>query len=369
MPMTDFITIFREIRDPREANARHDLGSILFLALAATLCGAKTCVAIADFAVANEETLAEILDLPHGAPSHDTFSRVFRVLDPAELAGAFQRALGAMREALGIGPPGGVVAIDGKALRRAYDKGRAFMPAMMVSVWDAQTRLAIASKRAPDGGEIEATLQLLKTLRLKGAIVTADALHAHPRMASAIRNAKAHYALTLKANRSKLHADVARAFEKAGETLPTHETRTVAHGRNETRRAAVLPKSALEPAHDFPGLAAIGRIEATRARHGKPAEHAVRYVLLSKKLDPCALADTVRTHWSIENHLHWPLDVVFREDDARSRKDNAPENLAGIRRLAINILNAHPDNKSISRKMNLASWSKDYFFSLFAHMR
>lgn len=142
--MDGLITIFREVADPRDVNARHDLASILFLALAATLCGAKTCVEIADFAAAREKELAEIVDLQHGAPSHDTFSRVFRLLDPAELETAFGRCMAALRQALGIGGPKGVVAIDGKALRRGYEAGKAFMPPLMVGVWDSQTRMSIA---------------------------------------------------------------------------------------------------------------------------------------------------------------------------------------------------------------------------------
>ena len=122
--MTSLIAIFREVRDPRDLNARHDLAAMLFIALASTLCGARSCVDIADFAAANEDSLAEIVELPHGAPSHDSFSRVFRLLDPEEMAGVFARFMDALREALGIGPARGVVAVDGKSLRRAYERGR-----------------------------------------------------------------------------------------------------------------------------------------------------------------------------------------------------------------------------------------------------
>src|SRR4030088_813221 len=137
--MESLISIFREVRDPRDFNARHDVSAMLFIALAATLCGAKSCVDIADFAAANEATLAEIVDLDHGAPSHDSFSRVFRLLDPDEMAQAFARFVAAMREGLGLDPASGVVAIDGKRLRRGYERGRACMPPLMVSVWDAET--------------------------------------------------------------------------------------------------------------------------------------------------------------------------------------------------------------------------------------
>jgi hypothetical protein len=129
------IAIFREVRDPRDFNARHDLAAMLFIALAATLCGAKTCVDIADFAAANEAELAQIVDLPHGAPSHDSFSRLFRLLDPEEMTEAFARFQTALRVELGLPPAKGVVAVDGKSLRRGYERGRSFMPPLMISVW------------------------------------------------------------------------------------------------------------------------------------------------------------------------------------------------------------------------------------------
>lgn len=366
--MTSLITIFREVRDPRDMNARHDLAELLFVTLAAMLCGAKSCVGIAEFVEANEEDLKEIVSLEHGAPSHDTFSRVFRLLDPAELARAFAAFMTAFRRELGVAPPKGVVAIDGKALRRGYEKGRAFMPPLMVSVWDAETRLALATARAPDGNEVKATLDLLKALTLKGCTVTADALHCHPAMAKAVLGAKAQYALGLKANHGPLFAAAEAGFAAAND-LAFFETKEQAHGRGEQRRASVLPISRLPKQPRFPGLKAIGRIEAVRTAADGKVEHKVRYFALSKVLTPKKLAEVVRTHWSIENQLHWTLDVVFNEDDARNRKDNGPQNLAVIRRLAQNILRAHPLDKPMASKMRRANWSKEFFFELFAYMR
>src|SRR5215210_3764956 len=141
------------------------------------------------------------------------------------------------------------------------------------------------------------------------------------------------------------------------------------HGRNERRRASLLPAAALATSHGFPGLAAVGRIEASRTGSDGRTTQATRYLVLSRRLSPRKLLDTVRAHWSIENHLHWTLDVVFDEDDARSRKNYAPENLAVIRRLALNILNTHPDKRSTASKMRQAKWKQTYFLSLFAHMR
>lgn len=366
--METLISIFQEVRDPRDFNARHDLPAMLFIALAATLCGAKSCVDIADFAAAHEEELAEIVDLRHGAPSHDCFSRVFRLLDPDEMARAFARFVAELRKGLGLDPVKGVVAVDGKRLRRAYERGRACMPPLMISVWDAETRLSLATRHAPGGNEVAATLAALKGLVLKGSIVTGDALHCHPAMAAEVRATGAHYALKLKANNAPLFACVEAAFSlaDAGGKLAFYEESESGHDRQERRRASIIAKPADTPA--FPGLTAVGRIETERHAKGKLAK-SVHYVVLSKRLSPQRMLEVTRTHWSVENQLHWPLDVVFNEDDARTRKDYGPQNLAVLRRIAIDILQAHPDNRSVGRKMKLAAWNKEFFYELFAHLQ
>src|SRR5216684_3395611 len=317
--METLISIFHEVRDPRDFNAQHDLAAMLFIALAATLCGAKSSVDIADFAAAHEAELAEIVDLRHGPPSHDSFSRVFRLLDPEEMARTFACFVKALRAGLGLDPAKGVVAVDGKRLRRGYERGRACMPPLMVSVWDAETRLSLATRHAPGGDEVAATLAALKSLVLKGCTVTGDALHCHPRMATAVRERGAHYAIKLKGNHGPLLACAQAAF-------------AAAH--------------------------ANGKLART-----------VHYVVLSKRLSPQRTLEVTRMHWSVENQLHWRLDVVFNEDDARTRKNYGPENLAVLRRIALDILRAHPDNRSVGRKMKLAAWKKEFFFELFAHLQ
>jgi predicted transposase YbfD/YdcC len=366
--METLISIFREVRDPRDFNVQHDLPAMLFIGLAATLCGAKSCVDFADFAAANEATLAEIVDLKHGAPAHDCFSRVFRLLDPGEMAQVFARFMAALRQGLGLDAPSGVVAIDGKRLRRGYERGRAFMPPLMVSVWDAETRLSLATQHAPGGDEVAATLAALKNLVLKGCIVTTDALHCHPRMAAEVRATGAHYALKLKSNHAPLFTCVTTAFAAAERdgALEFYEESDSGHDRQERRRASVLACPADAPA--FPHLSAVGRIELERQANGKSTA-TVHYVVLSKRLTPKRVLEVTRMHWSVENHLHRPLDVVFYEDDARTRKNYGPQNLAVLRRIALDILRAHPDNRSIGRKMKLAAWNKSFFFELFTHLR
>lgn len=367
--MSGIITILREVRDPRQVNARHDLGDILFVALACFVCGGKSCVDMADFAKSRLAALREIVDLEFGAPSHDTFSRVFRLLDPEELSRAFGRCLEAVGRELGLGGSPGVVAIDGKALRRGYEAGRAFMPPLMVNVFDAQTRLSLGQARAPGGNEIKAGLALLKALVLKGCTLTADALYCRSDVAEAIRDQRAHYALALKANQPLLLAEAQAAFARAGDSVQMFETRQRRHGRQERRSGAVIAISQMQTTYGFPGLAAIGRIEAERTTAGGKTTLETRYVALSRRLHPRKMLEVVRMHWTVENQLHWSLDVVFDEDHARSRKDYAPENLAVIRRWARNIITAHPDQASPGRKMKRAALDKDFFFELFAYMR
>jgi len=367
--MEMLLTILREVHDPRDVNARHCCASMLFIALIAMLCGAKNCVDIADFAAANEADLAEIVDLPHGGPSHDSFSRLFRLIDPEELAKAFAGFAAAFRQALGLAPAKGVVAIDGKRLRRGYERGRAFMPPLMLGVWDAETRLSLAAKASSDGNEVKAALEALKSLDLQGCTVTADALHCHPAMAAAVQAAGAHYAFKLKGNNGPLYACAIKAFEKADRAgkLAFYETSETGHDRFERRRVSLV--AAPKEAPRLPGLVTFARIESERRKAGGKTETHVHYVALSRRMTARRVLETVRSHWSVENHLHWPLDVVFNEDDARTRKNHAPQNLSFIRRIALDILKAHPDKRSISRKMKLAAWSKDFFFELFTHMQ
>jgi predicted transposase YbfD/YdcC len=274
-----------------------------------------------------------------------------------------------LREGLGLPAAKGVVAIDGKRMRRGYERGKAFMPPLMISVWDAETRLSLAAKASSDGNEVKATLEVLKNLDLKGCIVTADALHCHPAMAEAVLAAGAHYALKLKGNNGPLHACAAKAFEKADRAGKgaSYEGSEKGHDRFERRCVTTIP--APKDAPRLPGLAMLARIESERKKAGGKSETAVYYVAFSKSIPARRVLDIVRTHWSVENNLHWALDVVFHEDDARSRKNHASQNLSFIRRMALDMLSTHPDKRSPARKMKLAAWSKEFLFELFAYMQ
>lgn len=367
--MNALMTILREVRDPRDYNARHDCAAMLFGALLATLSGCKSCVEIADFCAANIDELAEVVDFPHGSPSHDSFSRLFRLLDPEEMARSFSTFAAELRKGLDLGPVKGVVAIDGKRLRRGYERGKAHFPPLMISVWDAETQVSLRACVGEGGNEVAGTLKALKSLDLKGCVVTADALHCHPEMAAGVRARKGHYAIKLKTNNKPLYEHAQKAFEKADAKggAPSAQTEDAAHDRHELRRMSLAP--APKEGANLPGLVMFGRMQTLRTTpQRKPKEHTY-YVAFSKRCSAREALQIVRTHWSVENNLHWPLDVVFREDDARTRKDNAPQNLAIIRRMAKDILASHPENISVARKMKRASWSKDYLFNLFAHLR
>lgn len=360
--MRRFRRLCRGLVDPRASNARHDLLEILFIALAATLCGAKTCTEFEVFGLGREELLRQMLDLPHGIPSHDTFGTVLRALDPAALDAVLRKF------ARGFGSKG-VVSIDGKALRGAYGRGQRAVPLHMVNVWAAETRMALAQRKAPNRNEIEGALALLASLDLTGAMVTADALHCRPDTAALIRARKGHYVLALKRNRGKLFKAAGALIEAARKPSRASERSTRAHGRIERRQAVVVPAPELGQVYGFPDLVAVGRIASWRSSKGEAAKPKLRLFLLSRKLSARQLLEVVRTHWSSENNLHWVLDVLFAEDACRTRKDNAPENLAAIRKLAINVLQATSGPQRISHKMLHARWNNAFFLKVLGQMR
>src|SRR5579872_2852202 len=238
--MNRFTECFSDLPDPRADNALHDLTEILFIALMATLCGATSCTDMALFARMKAYLWQDVLVLKNGLPSHDTFSRVFRMLDPTAFEAAFRRFMKMFAEGAKIKQPRGVIALDGKALRRGYERGKSHMPPVMVTAWAAQTRMALANVLAPDNNEVDGAMQLIELLQLKGCVVTADALHCHRAMAETIVNRGGDYVLAVKANQPALLRDaeeaIARMERKGRKSIKTGD---VAHGREETRTALV----------------------------------------------------------------------------------------------------------------------------------
>lgn len=368
--MGKFKRAFARLPDPRAANAQHKLLEVLFIALAATLCGAHGATEMALFAQSKEQLLRQFLRLEHGIPSHDTFSRVFRLLNPAAFEHHFRRFMAAFAKATGQ-QLRGVVAVDGKALRRAYERGCSATPLQMVNVFAAETRMALAARRAPGRNEALGAVEVLDLLCLKGCIVTADALHCNRPFAAKVLERGANYVLALKKNQGKLHTKVASLFARQGPRRSAERLEPKTHDRREWRRATVIRDSSLAASENFPGITALGRI--TSRRHqlagGRASQPFVRYFLLSQYLSPRELLHASRSHWSVENQLHWMLDVNFDEDGSRARKDNAPENLAILLRLAINIARNHPAPISMRQKIKRAAWDDSYLLGLLSHMQ
>jgi predicted transposase YbfD/YdcC len=357
---------FAALEDPRRPHARHhQLLDTLVIALCASLCGAESCVDMADFAAAKEDVLREFLDLDGGPPSHDTFRRVFRILDPGSFAACFQAYLDQLGAVCR-----GHVAIDGKTLRRAHDRAAGVSPLQMVSAFASETRLALGQVAVDaHSNEIPAVRALLSLLSLEGCTVTPDALHAQRETAQVLRDQGADYILALKDNQGTLYEDARTLLDSSGLSVPDRaQTVEADHGRLETREAHLVTDLAwLQEQHRWPGLACIGKLTATREdKASGTAQTQSRYYLLSRVMSAQEFLDAVRAHWSIENSLHWVLDVVLREDHARARKDHAPTNLAILRRMALNMIQRNQDKGSNRLKFKRAGWDDRFLRKLIA---
>lgn len=374
--MAGFQAFFAALPDPRAANARHRLDEILLVALIATLCGAQTCVDIATFARAKLPLLRRFLRLAHGAPSHDTFSRVFQALDPDAFEDAFYRFMAAFAQAQDdarAAEPNSprIIALDGKSVRRAVEAAHPTTPLHLVTAWTTEQRLVLAQRHARNRSEVSAARAILALLDLRGTCVTADALHGSRATAAAILEGKGDYALILKGNRGPLH-DAARDLlanldpQEAARTIETE------HGRCEERCAWVCAVPGWAETYGFPGLRAVARIDGLRRSTDAPDTATgcqIRYVALSRVLAPAEALRIVRSCWSIENDQRWLLDVAFREGDILTRNENAARNLALIRRMALNNLRRDPTKASIHTKMQMAGWDDDFLQRLIRHMR
>jgi predicted transposase YbfD/YdcC len=355
--MEGFEEVFEELEDPRTGNAkRHLLHEVLLIALCTVLCGGETCADMALFGRSKQAFLREFLTLPHGIPSHDTFSRIFRLLDPARFHAWF---IGFMKQfAEGCQ---GVVAIDGKTIRRSFDRAAEASPLHLVSAWAVDARLCLGQLAVGDkSSEIVAVPKLLELLALKGRIVTADAMSCQRKIAQQVIDQGADYVLALKGNQETLHDDVRRFLDDPQTELARAIDTDKGHGRIETRTAALTGDIAwLQESHAWPGLKAIGKITASRESDGKTTIE-TRCYLLSQAVPPERFNAIVRSHWGIENALHWVLDVVLDEDQARNRKDHGPQNLALLRKLALNLAKLEPSKGSMRGKLKQAGWDNTF---------
>ena len=356
--MEGFIAIFDRMDDPRAANARHSLFEVLFAALCCVVCGGTNCTDMEDFSEGNLGFLRRYSDYEHGGPSHDTFSRLFRLLDPVAFGEVFAEFMAAFAAGLK-----GVVAIDGKTVRRSFDGAGKRSALHMVNAWASDMKMVLGQVATREkSNEITAIPALLDLLSLRGRTVTIDAMGTQREIAAKIVDKKADYVLALKGNQPALFEDV-RLFMDDPERAPGgpfHHTVDGDHGRIETRVATVSADvDWLVETHGWPGLKAVGRIVRTVETQEKTTTEAA-YHLLSAPMSPERYAECVRAHWGVENSLHWLLDVTMREDEARNRKDHSAANLSILRRMAVNLLSNDPDKRPTKRKMNKARWNEDY---------
>jgi predicted transposase YbfD/YdcC len=364
--MEGFKACFKDLQDPRTGNAaRHDLLEMLLIALCAVLCGAEDCTDMAEFARAKLEFLRGFLKLEHGPPSHDTFSRLFRLLDPAQFRLCFQRFMDRFAEACQ-----GVVAIDGKTLRRSFDKASGKSALHMVAAWSCEQRMVLGQLAVDaKSNEITAIPKLLRLLRLEGCAVTVDALNCQREIAQQIVDQKGDYVMALKGNQGTLHEDVRTFLDDPKTKLAVSERMVDAdHGRIETRTAMLSTDIAwLQENHQWPGLAAIGKVVRVREAADKTTTETV-YYLLSAAMTPERFGEAARSHWTIENQLHWCLDVVMNEDQMRNRTGHSAENLAILRHLTLNLVRKENSKGSLRKKLHRAAWSDSFLAKVLAQV-
>lgn len=361
---------FSTLEDPRiERTKKHSMTDILVISICGFICGIDNWVELAEFGEIKKDWFKEFLELPNGIPSHDTFGRFYAALDPEEFSRCFARWVQAISEVT----EGEVIAVDGKTLRRSFDRASKKAAIHMVSAWASKTGLVLGQvKTDAASNEIPAIPKLLEILRLEGCIVTIDAIGAQKEVVKSIVDKGADYVISLKKNQPKLHALAEDFFTEARaerfETVPHSYTETLEkeHGRLEMRRYWTTSRlDWFRERVEWAGLTSVGMVESTREVNGVSSTE-VRYYISSLAGDDAQkFAHAVRGHWSVENNLHWVLDVAFDEDRSRVRKDNAPENMAMLRHVALNLLKADKTTKvGIKTRRKMAGWSNEYLAHL-----
>lgn len=368
-----FLKHFNAIADPRENNhnMRHNFCDILVITILGAICGADAWTEICDFGAAKYEWLKTFLELPNGIPSHDTFGRVFSLLDPEEFETCFRNWI----SSLNINMENEIIAIDGKTLRGSHAKKKGISALHLVSAWAANSHVMLGQVKTEEkSNEIEAIPRLLEMLDVKASIITIDAMGCQKKIAKRILDQGADYVLSLKENQAALHKDVAsifsmgeaRQFKKMLNRRRVEKIRD--HGRIETRRyTLVSARDNLEFSLRWPGLKSIGMLEVKRVV-GDEITRSTRFFLTSlgyEDIDDFMTA--VRKHWGIEINLHWSLDVSFKEDLNRSRIGHSAENLAIVRRIALMLLKQERSHKNgISCRRKRAGWDHKYLVKVLA---
>lgn len=363
---------FSAIDDPRiERSKQHKLIDIITISICAVICGAEGWTDIETYGVTKFEWLKKFLELPNGIPSHDTFARVFGRLNPQQ----FQQCFLDWIKAINKTTEGEVIAIDGKTLRHSYDKRADNKAIHMVSAWATENRLVLGQVKVDKkSNEITAIPELLKLLELSGCIVTIDAMGCQQEIVKLITEQNADYIIALKKNQGSLHENVEQLFKSAISTRfqeiehSEYYTREQAHGREEIRYYLMLTDidERIDPNHKWSKLKSVGLVESVRTVDGKTTVE-TRYYISSLSNNAKVFGQSVRSHWEVENSLHWVLDVALNEDDCRIRKDNAPENFAVMRRLAVNLLGREKSHKrGVRNKQFLAAMDNEYLTKVLA---
>lgn len=364
-----FLSYFEQFPDPRQrGKVVYPFDEILLLCLLAVLAGAETFVDIARFGEKKTDLLRRFRPFRDGTPSHDHLGDIFASLDAEE----FQRRFVAWVAAQ-TGTSAEVIAIDGKTLRRSYQKKGAKAPIHMVSAFAARARLVLGQVKVADkSNEIVAIPALLDMMAIEGAIVTIDAIGCQRNIAEKILAKKANYMLALKGNQGSLREDVEVfvAEQKASgfkdTKLSRHQTVDGDHGRIETRTYTAIHDVAwLQERHDWPGLRGVVMVESTR-EIGDKIERETRFYITSLLLLAAALGPIIRSHWAVENSLHWVMDMIFRDDECRIRTDNAPANFTTLKHMAHNLIRKAPGKDSLRLKRKVAAWDDDFLSNLIA---
>ncbi|WP_041555354.1 ISAs1 family transposase [Nostoc sp. PCC 7524] len=357
---------FVQMSDPRiDRTKLHKLIDILTIAICAVICGADSWVAIELYGCTKYEWLKTFLELTNGIPSHDTFARVFAQLNPQQFQECFLNWMKSVHKIT----DGEVVAIDGKTLCGSYDKNSDQSAIQMVSAWATTNKLVLGQVKVDEkSNEITAIPELLKVLELAGCIVTIDAIGCQKEIVKLITQQNADYVITLKKNQGNLYDSVEQLFKSGISTdfqefqHSTYKTEETGHGRHEIRNYVMLSEiqSRLDPDSVWSNFNSIGMVESVRQVDGKTTVE-TRYFISSLGVNAKQFANSVRSHWGIENSLHWVLDVALNEDDCRIRKDNAPQNFAVMRQIAINLLGKEKRVKrGIKNKQFLAAMDNNY---------
>jgi len=364
-----FLEHFEDLRDGRQAaKVVYPLDEVLLLSLLAVLAGAEGFTDIARFGQKKLDLLRRFRPYLDGTPPHDTLGDIFASLD----AEAFQQCFVSWVASI-TGTPSGVIAIDGKTVRRSGKKKDAKAPIHMVSAFAARQRLVLGQVKVDDkSNEIVAIPKLLDLLAIEGAIVTIDAMGCQRGIAAKIIDKKADYVLALKGNQGSLREDVevfmaeqvANGF--ADTTISRDETVDGDHGRIETRKTTMIHNiDWLQQRHNWPGLKSVAVVESTR-EIGDKIEMETRFYITSLALAADLVGPIIRSHWAIENSLHWVMDMVFRDDECRVRTENAPANFTTLKHMAHNLIRKAPGKDSLRLRRKVAAWDDDFLASLIA---